>query len=160
MTLPTPTEFLAMPSDPDEDGPDLDPLHSIAESLRQIAAARAGTALPAPSDEWRAHERELGELLQDAERKLDEIRALVKPSTSKLANGIRDVLDPPADDESEETGDDEPETTVPPPAHDATVGEWRDYARGLQDPGADTYDLEQMNRSQIRTMLGIEHGGS
>lgn len=39
------------------------------------------------------------------------------------------------------------------PAADADVSEWRTYARGLGYTGP---DVDAMNRSQIRTMLGIE----
>lgn len=39
------------------------------------------------------------------------------------------------------------------PAHDAPVEEWRSYARRLGYTGP---DVDAMNRSQIRTMLGIE----
>lgn len=39
------------------------------------------------------------------------------------------------------------------PAADASVEEWRAYARGLGYTGS---DVDTMNRSQIRTMLGIE----
>lgn len=41
------------------------------------------------------------------------------------------------------------------PAHDAGVEEWRAYARNLGAVPEGTV-LDQMNRSQIRTMLGIE----
>ncbi len=39
------------------------------------------------------------------------------------------------------------------PAADASVEEWRAYARGLGYTGS---DVDTMNRSQVRTMLGIE----
>jgi hypothetical protein len=44
------------------------------------------------------------------------------------------------------------------PAHDAPVEEWRTYARflGQGRTGPAFNELEAMNRSQIRTMLGVE----
>lgn len=41
----------------------------------------------------------------------------------------------------------------PQPDHDAAVEQWREFARGLGYQGP---DIDKANRSQIRTMLGIE----
>ncbi len=83
---------------------------------------------------------------------LEEIQTLIKPSTSKLANSVRDAINRwsgvgPA----EATPAAEP---VPMPAHDADVEEWQTYAHTC---GVNTADLRGLNRSQIRTLLGIAH---
>ena len=45
-----------------------------------------------------------------------------------------------------------------PPAHDAPVEEWRAYARSRTGFPEGT-SIDTLNRSQIRTLLGIPHGG-
>lgn len=117
---------------------------------------------------------------------LDGVREICKPSVGKLAIAIRALLDPepeaqvsepPADapagepaaepqDQPPQTGQPEPLSNATDPAHpqpetNAPVEDWRAYARALgyeaQYVGTTWMSLEQMNRSQIRTMLGVPH---
>lgn len=157
----TPEQFMATPQPDEEDAEAVDPLGSIAESLRTIAAAYDGP--PAAV----TREDELQQALDQADAeyqdlmvrngvlagRLEEIRALVKPSTSKLANSIREVLD--ADDTVEvvdaEGSPEEDEFRLGEhPADDAPVEVWRRYGRWR---GLDLVD--NLNRSQIRSALGI-----
>lgn len=210
MTTISPEAFMAQPSEPDEDvlEPDLsgreafiaqaelvsldvpDPLESMAESLRRLADHWTSTIPVAQNDD-----AVLGAMqeLADLEAKYDtlvalveEIEGIIKPSTSKLANSVRDAINAwrapevPAEPEVElvhgtPTGGKSPcgihymegtfgsDPTCPEckaaevpdnqPAHDADVEVWREYAitEGLPRDAA-----EGMNRSQIRTALGIE----
>lgn len=163
-----------------------DALESIAASMRQLVDVMTGGGGPVQLiADLEAEVTEI-EALHDAKQALiDEVLAICKPSTSKLANSIRAVLEPvvapPAAEPVAEPVDGVPaavrcpacaryfadqelldrhECTGPVmPAHDADVEEWRAYAgaRGY----AGTYDetggmtVDQMNRSQIRTLLGI-----
>lgn len=195
--IPTPEQFLSFPSDPDEDVDDLDP---IADLERRVATLEALAADSVPGTLYdqaiadgnadhgdairvEAELTRLQERVMDKQALIDEVLAAVKPSTSKLANKIREILAPqtpspapdaspseppappasPAADEGDRHGQasaGEGSSQVVlgqvgehPPAHDADVEEWRAYARqrGVYVTGLDT-----MNRSQIRTMLGIE----
>ena len=112
---------------------------------------------------------------------IGQIGGIVKKSTSKVSLEVKAAIDVWANPLGNKTpspapGDPAPEPSAesvpaavseasagegPPwaknhPAHDAPVDEWRAYAeerlRGLGYEG----DLQQMNRSQIRTLLGIE----
>lgn len=154
---PTPEEFLAQIG-PDEDDEILDPLTSIAGSLHKLV-----TLIEKHETEEREEDHQR-ELVDQLDRELGEKQALIdhvleicKPSTSKLANSIRAVLQPPTPDE--ETPAAEPSVEGPAsqmiqPVHDADVEEWRNYARSLGHAGP---DVDKANRSQIRTMLGIPH---
>lgn len=215
--IPTPEQFLSFPSDPDEDIDDLDP---IADLERRVAALEARTLPELPdmsTPEAEDVRVELARKVTNLQALIDEVLAAVKPSTSKLANKVREILQPtqtpspapdaspseppappasPAADEGDRHGQasaGEGSAIVPaavrcaqcdryftdvvalqahgtrahgadfdyrdapvgehPPARDADVEEWRAYARqrGVYVTGLDT-----MNRSQIRTMLGIE----
>src|SRR3569623_165431 len=100
MTSITPEQFMTQPPEPDEeldaspatDG--TDPLTSIADSLRRLADS---------VDQDREEERTsdaLREALADLEDKyraldalVEEIEGIVKPSTSKLANTVREAVE-------------------------------------------------------------------
>ncbi len=163
MYLPTPAEFLAM-TDPDEDefeddyannfaAPSVEFLSSIAESLRQLVDVAQGKAVEDnESDRLREAASDLAEERFGLLNLLEEIQALIKPSTSKLANSVRDAIDKwngvaPTPEPVEE-----PQLAVQP-AHDASVEEWQTYAHTC---GVNTADIRGLNRSQIRTLLGIE----
>lgn len=188
-TTPTPEEFLALPSDPEEGedldefvpvvvspngdvqtlqqwvhgGPGLDPvdpLTSIAESLQTIAGAAGVSAYlhqqaATLSEQLEETRRELADaeaLARVQADLIESVREVVKPSTSKLANSVREVLGaasfvaPTAEVETPEQ-----------PADDADVETWRTYARSLGYAGP---NVDKANRSQIRTMLGIPHPAS
>ncbi len=172
MTIQTPTveDFLSQIDlpEPEEDFPDtLDPLESIADSLRQLVGA---TVEHADEEKYSAALREeLNDLeaTYDVMRELlEEIESIVKPSTSKLANTVREAINrwraPEVPTAVEpEVGMREAMTAAhgdpdEPPARDADVEQWREYARGRGV--TDDHELDQLNRSQIRTLLGIEHG--
>ena len=104
------------------------------------------------------------EALHDAKQALlDEVLKICKPSVSKLANQIRALLEPmPVIEPEAPKAEEQPEPAAAqngvayaagPPAHDAPVEEWRAHARAL---GYNGPDVDKANRSQIRTMLGIE----
>lgn len=168
----TPEAFLALPPDPDEDAEETqaDPLASIAESLRAITevVVRRDTQEAAEDESKQALDQldaEYAELekLHDAKQQLiEDTLAICAKSTSKLANSIRALLEPVVTVEVPEPEPaPEPEPVLEQPAHDADVQEWRAYARNLGHgrTGPAFNDLEQMNRSQIRTLLGIEQPG-
>jgi uncharacterized protein YyaL (SSP411 family) len=175
---PTAEEFLAQPSEPDEE---LDlilpaamaeampsPLAQIAESLATIAkAAHVSTYLDQQATDLARAYDEARRELADAEA-LNQIQAdliervtkIVKPSTSKLANSVREALgsasfvakaepEAPVNATDEHNNDQDA-----PPAADASVEEWRAFARGRGYAGP---DVDKANRSQIRTMLGLPH---
>jgi hypothetical protein len=127
MTPPSVADFLAQAStEEDEQGEEygpIDPLQSIAASLRQFAAwiaeERAEHQAEKKANEYLENlEREYHEIesLHDAKQALlDEVLRICKPSTSKLANAIRAAVEPgvappaqPADEpvepENEEPG--------------------------------------------------------
>jgi hypothetical protein len=175
MNAPTPEQFLAQPSDPDEDDNEpVSPLESIATSLASLVDVLQGR------DPGTTETDELRQALDQADAehadllvrngvlagRLEEIRAVVKPSTSKLAIAVRAVLD--ADDtvEAIDAPEPEPEPTetvhlvngdvveVPlpmeQPTDDASVEVWRKFG---ESRGLDLVD--NLNRSQIRSALGI-----
>ena len=134
-----------------------DPLESIADSLhRLVASVEAHADEEKLSDSLRERQDDLedGDTLRQL---IEEVEAIVKPSTSKLANTVREAIArwkaPKADAEQPA---EEPvvvpvaNAAEPPPEPDADVNEWCAYARSLG------YDPGLMNRSQIHTMLGIE----
>lgn len=107
-------------------------------------------------------------------RLIDQIEGIVKKSTSKVSLDVKAAIkawanpetpspapdaDEPAVDEAAGAGSPEQDVQqsagegLPQPAVDAPVDEWRAYARAQGYTGA---GIDQMNRSQIRTMLGIE----
>lgn len=158
-----------------------DPLASIATSLEALTGlvsrldreAAETDQLRAELTEARLHAEEFEAHLAAAQEQLDQVLEICGKSTSKLANSIRAVLTPdpsPAPDgqASEAVDDAAPEpgssaqdvrpsagevsdpVVLVQPAHDAGVEEWREYARGLGYT-----DVDNANRSQIRTLLGI-----
>lgn len=170
----SPEAFMAQPPDPEEEleasAPDLgrlvqlppDPLASIAESLSRLvehytADTRDGAEQCAHVDELAALQREFTELeaLHDAKQALiDQALEVCSKSVSKLANSVREVLEPVV-----ATSGPEPETAqgAEHPSHDAPVEEWREFARSIGYAGP---DVDTMNRSQIRSMLGIDQPGT
>lgn len=182
---PTPEQFLAQ-TEPDEDEDEeptqLDPLvsivgepyalDSIATSLRHLVNIFAVGDHEMPSAGETEADR-LREAYDDLEAKhgvvlelIEEITAIVKPSTSKLANSVREALNRWSAPEVEPVaGPEDPENGTAPevsevieergfPAADASIEEWREYAV-TQGVGKDEADA--MNRSQIRTLLGLPH---
>lgn len=166
-TAPTAEAFLAQPADPEDEealpeewGPGLDltgtitedPLESIAASLRQLVVLSGG----GEAVEHCEHADDLAALLRDhaelqreydvKQQLIEDTLKTVSKSTSKLADSIRALLEAPVTVASPES--------IPLPAHDASVEEWRAYA--AQDPLPPGTDLEQMNRSQIRSLLGVD----
>lgn len=155
------------------------PLYSIAASLSTIAESFGAFAgLIEERDELRAKWLRAETLLSEAEKDLAEEKAkseavleIVKPSTSKLANAVREALEPQAVTESVNatpivtltdsvtavdglhTVSPETHPAVVVPAHDADVEEWRAYAV----PFLAGHDVGTLNKSQIRTLLGIPH---
>lgn len=186
-TTPTVEQFLTQPDDhgPEEPGaaesaaasqpvpedgfsaPIGDPLESIAHSLHRLTelvvrrdaeqepmvSAEAYDGLSQEHADLEDKHRALFELLADVEK-------IVSKSTSKLADSVREAIatwrnpEPAPSENATEMG-------LEQPAHDAPVEEWRAYARHLGHgrTGAAFNELDQMNRSQIRTAMGIEHGG-
>lgn len=111
---------------------------------------------------------------------VDEIGRIVKKSTSKVSLEVKAAIDawanPQTPSPAAEPPHSEPQPEpipaasteaiagegLPPmrrvdgvPTHDAPVEEWRSYARAAHGVGEGTV-IDTMNRSQIRTMLGIE----
>jgi hypothetical protein len=179
--VPTPEEFLRQ-TEPDEDEgdeavlPGVDPLTSIASSLSTAVALllKHDTANEADAEADRRY-LELDQAYADLEDKhrelfalLADVEKIVAPSTSKLANSVREAIarwrnpEVPAEEQPSPSVEDYARSTAAAvglpewPANDADVEEWRDYARtvrGLTPQGESSID--QMNRSQIRTLLGI-----
>lgn len=180
---PTIEQFFAMQDgEEDVEVEATDPLTSIAESLRTIAAGMGGEAYTAevvasPGDtRWSELHQVAMEQLDDLEEKhrslfdlLAEVEKIVKPSTSKVSLEVKAAIEAwkaPAVPETEEPPADliskaerEQMMAAPvtaQPAHDADVEEWRAYAMATAGEQFELVGLDQMNRSQIRTMLGIE----
>lgn len=219
-TMPTPEEFMMLPVEPDEDcDSDLTPLQHLAELERRVTALESGTEsadtypLVSPAetvdDEALAQLIDCAQALADLEAKHDtvlqlveQIRGIVKKSTSKVSLDVKAAIDawtnpaipetvegeeasgaagathllvdgallcnsdgPSSDHPGNVTCEDCRElnrqrvaslvASVGPPAHDADVEDWRAYARTQHRVPEGTV-LDQMNRSQIRSMLGIE----
>lgn len=220
MTAPTPEQFLAE-TGTDEDDFDTEPvqlpdlhtpptpdlaLGSIATSLRmlvdiftvgdQLVSTRDAEAADLHGEEIRL----LGEAYDDLEAKhrslydlLADVEKIVKPSTSKLANSVRDAINAWRSPVIEDVPPAQPVDPAPPavvnpavqcgactryfadqellerhactaaqglalPANDASVEVWREYARSLNaSPTGEPAGLDSMNRSQIRTLLGLPH---
>lgn len=181
---PTPEAFLALPSDPEDDDTEhtelvaesipQDPLESIASSLGLIAAKFGHTAAqdgmaeePCAAHASALHEAQdlIDELRranadraakhQAVEELIDQVLEVVKPSVSKLANEVRATIEgyrnPPAQPED----DNEPGAVQP--ADDADVEAWREFARTLGVVPDEPNVIDSMNRSQIRSMLGLAH---
>lgn len=136
------------------------PLESIAHSLdRMLAIAEHHELEETEADRLREAHDDLDAKYAVLFDLVAEVEAIIKPSSSKLANTVREAIDRWRDPQVEapEPVVEAPEAVVPqdpdmaPPDKDADVEEWRAYAaaRGV------TGDLSQTNRSQIRTLLGI-----
>lgn len=223
----TPEQFLAQVGTDEDDDETLpaDPLTSIATSL-EVIASRIVEHAAAEQAETDAQERydSLDQAYADLEDKhqalytlLADVEKIVAPSTSKLANSVREAItrwrnpepvEPPEQGESPEpervghnpfakSEQDEPDAdgdakivesavrcgaceryfadqdlldrhactaAVPSgstepvwehPADDAPVEEWRAYARSARGQTNGESSIDTMNRSQIRTLLGI-----
>lgn len=213
MTAPTLEAFLATP-EPDEDDVehtapayDVEPLEpgaataleSIAVSLQTIAAvfgqqfAGESAERVGVVTELERENRELEALHDRKQALIEETLAICSKSTSKLANSIRAVLEPPVEPTAPDAqpdpgpvlepvppaivnpavqcetctryfadqalldahacaGSAAPQTAPAQPAADASVEEWRAFARA-----AGHTDVDEANRSQIRTKLGLSH---
>lgn len=192
-----------------------DPLQEVASALTRMAdsiavAVRAGigeedeTYAVDPAGEAALRERiteleaELSELddiltartdrLTALGAQLDEIRAAVKPSVSKLANAVRAVLDggEPAEPETKAPAAvEQPQEPVAQPTGAPTPDEAQqpnsdiqmapaasapaatpapdapveDWRAFARSLGYQGSDVDAANRSQIRTMLGLAHPG-
>ena len=171
-TTPTVEEFLAQ-QDPEEDQTDeqrpADPLESIAQSLGVIADAMtnrdttAGAEQEALLEETREERDDWEDKHRAALDLIHEIGTIVKPSTSKVSLEVKAAIErwanPVVEPEPITVPDgppDGPHTAAEGayPAQSADVEEWRAYARSYGYTGP---DVDSMNRSQIRTMLGIPH---
>lgn len=169
-STPTVEAFMASPPDPEEEHDDLEQASSVTDPLASIAGSLARIVQMAEASQ--ADESE-ADRLREAHDDLDakhavlwdlvvEIEAIVKPSTSKLANTVRQAIDRWRGVPEPIEGPD-PETTVEPfevsgvPADDAPIEDWVAYARGQLGPDV---DLSRANRSAIRTLLGIPHPGA
>lgn len=195
-TTPTPEQFLTDAGFADEDDQELqhvqefagefvdtgNPLESIAASLRSLVGmVETHRAEEAADDEAERRYLDLDQAYADLEDKhqalyglLADVEKIVAPSTSKLANSVREAITrwraPEAGAEPVVEPDGVPAAVQCPacaryfadaelldghhctgPAPDADVEAWRAYALALGAEG----DLSQMNRSQIRTLLGI-----
>lgn len=165
----TPEEFMAQTDVDEESAEHLEPnglwllppnpLESIAESLRALTSiAVRHDAEEQAADALRQRYDDLDQAYADLEDKhqslfelLADVEKIVMPSTSKLANSVREAItrwrNPEVPGQPEPTG---------PPAADAGVEAWREYARTVGITPDEPDALDSMNRSQIRTMLGIE----
>lgn len=163
-TAPEPADFLAQGAYDDE--PDL-----LEDVVRRLCALEDHLGL---SDETEARvlvvDAEQGAAdtnpaLAGALALIEEIRRIVKPSTSKVSLAVKAAIEAwenpsgaglaePAEDVGAPEAGQEPSEPHP----DADVEAWRAYARqlGYGRTGLAFNDLEAMNRSQIRTLLGIE----
>lgn len=121
---PSPEEFLAQTSTDEDDqveelAPSGDPLQSIAASLhrfavwidKQDAEEQAEKQADQHLEDLERENRELESLHDAKQTLLDEVLAICKPSTSKLANAIRKALEPvvvvPVEDDDTEPADPE-----------------------------------------------------
>lgn len=174
MTAPTIEAFLTQPDDDLEDtdlGPveaalaagqtfraevydSGDPLESIADSLRTLVGR-----VTEHSEDEKAADR-MQEAFDDLDAKHAELYAvlarvekIVAKSTSKVSLDVKAAINAWRKPEvPAEPASDEPPSAPEMPAHDADVQAWRDYARSLGYSGA---PVDEGNRSQIRTLLGI-----
>lgn len=192
-TTPSPEAFLAQPYDPDEEdaepvdhaaaAPSLALISDALQAVVRLLERQESAVGHALLDERNDLVSQLDATLAQAaaqQAQIDEVLALCKPSTSKLANSIRAVLDPPevavveeSPAETEAAWEDGPSfaevhAEVPdeapaaaqqePPSQafelgpNASVEDWRAYARMFGHTEVDT-----LNRSQIRTLLGVPH---
>jgi uncharacterized protein YoxC len=148
-----------------------DPLASIAESLQTLVGM-----VTAHTEDEQLAERRL-ELLDDLEAKYDELHSvlatiekIVAKSTSKVSLDVKaainawrnpevtatEPMDEPGPEVVESEASVEADARPDQPAHDAAVDEWRAYCRALRPAEFLPTTLDTMNRSQIRTFLGIE----
>lgn len=180
---PTVEQFLAMQTSEDDHAePEIlsfsvDPLESIAESLSRIAASMGGETFTAElvQQEGCEHADDLAQAMRDLQDRDDweakhqelflvvaGIEKIVSKSTSKVSLEVKAAIDAwrkpvvrqalTADEVAALDVVIHPEQ----PAHDADVEQWREYARGLGALPAEPDAIDSMNRSQIRTLLGIE----
>lgn len=197
---PTPAEFLAQPyRDEEDEAPSvmadfvLSPIESIAYSLVELVeivkrheSADSDAAYAEASYEELRHDYEVLEGERDALQVLiDEVLRICKPSTSKLANSIRAVLEPapvveepsakdPADAEKADAGDPESDgvswsfevVTPPEPSTEPAAPQQPGQAFEL-GPNASVADwrayarmfghtdVDQADIPAIRTLLGL-----
>ena len=152
-TTPTPEEFMLLATgEPDED---------IDHELERDVVLRM-------ADLEAKHDAVL--------QLIEQIGGIVKKSTSKVSLEVKAAIDawanPTVPDAVQIEGTVEgggstdgeavsgieyaPDAQPIPPQHDAPVDEWREYACALGVDDQTRAVFNTMNRSQIRTMLGIE----
>lgn len=154
--------------------PQMPPLESIANALwalvnRGFTPPAAGVPTVGAEPEQCKHE-EYADLLREANDDLasenraltqlvNDVEAIIKPSTSKLANSVRATINAWRAPEVPTVGPGQEELRAmasgpgsAPPLAEEDVEAWRAYARSHGYTGP---DVDTMNRSQIRTMLGI-----
>jgi len=183
----TPEQFMTQTEadEPEDTEAYFEPLASIAASLERLARAAenghtAGADATDPHKECNEVYAALHEAFDDLEDKhkalfglLAQIEKIIKPSSSKLALSVAEAItrwrspevpvftevdrpaETPTDTDRFLAGESLNPSGAPLP--DAPVEEWRAYAREFVQPGHTGPDVDAMNRSQIRTMLGIEH---
>ena len=173
MTIQTPTieEFLAQAVPDEADQLQLDPLESIAASLRAITeiVVRRDTQEAVEDETKQAFDQldqEYAELNQEADRRqqvIDDILDVCAKSKGQLAEKVRAVVDAAfavvgqgAPEDAAPAPESQPKR-LEEPERDAPVEQWRVYAgqEGFSWP-----ETEGMNRSQIRTLLRISNGST
>lgn len=153
---------------------------------RLVAVSEGHAEQEVAEKRHRAAYDELDRAYADLDRKFDALNDLVeevlevcKPSVSKLANQVRETIARHREPETPSPAQDDVASSAPAvdeaapvgmptpdvqqragegpglPAHDAPVEAWRAYARSVTGSPEGTF-IDSMNRSQIRTMLGIE----
>lgn len=166
ITTPTLEQFMAEPQDDHEEvtwaaafDTTPDPLGAIAESLgRIVTVLEHGSMAETETDRLREQYADLDAKHAELWDLVEELEAILKPSTSKLANALREAIgrwrgvepaQPPLEPEPMDPVV-EPQP-IPMPEKDAPIEEWVAFA---QAHGHDV-DPGRTNRSQIRTLLGI-----
>lgn len=209
-TIPTPADFMTMSDGPDFDvdalqgfkvayeppapGPSVDLTGVLAHLERIEALIQAPAELEQQAAELQESCTALKVEHDASQRLIAETLEAVRKSTSKVANQVREILQPeplapvPVDPESTpeplsdtnplpqapqcpackryfadgallERHECVPEASQKPPASDAPAEEWREYARCVGVLPDEPDAIDSMNRSQIRSMLGLPHPG-
>lgn len=134
-----------------------DPLECIAMALTGMLEiqVRAGAEI-AQADDQSALVHQLDQGLADANSTIKGVLDALGKSTSQVAKNVRAVIEgAPAEEPSTEPGNQQgrgQSTRMDEPERDAPLEQWRVYAG---QEGFDWTRTEGLNRSQIRTLLGI-----
>lgn len=176
MTAPSPEAFLALTSTDEDHEEDVQqptsPLESIAASLEAMTRAvvdiaiegRPGADLVAasrPDTELQERYFRLSEEYDDLEAKhqslydlLADVEKIVSKSKSQVSLEVKAAINAWRNPEVPAEGVPAGEPAASP-ALDADAEDWREYARAEGFGEQTGHDLSQMNRSQIRTLLGL-----